>query len=148
MKQSFKWIFAGSLAINLLAIGFIVGSFTRDFGSPFMWHPGFFEQVGDELPPKQREKFEDLMSALRNARMANVEKMDKARKKVIEILVAPSFDRSAFIQVASDMDVMFKDERQMMVEKTADLAETFTQDERQVLARFLSRPFPGPMGRP
>lgn len=143
LKQNFqrlgptRWLIAGSLLLNLLMGGVILGHAL----SPRHPQPRPVAAM-EALPAPQRQALESRLRDLRMDFDAQREQMRLARQRSLALLVAEPFDANAYrAQLQEGMNLRAEHQRQMQDNLVA-LAESLRVEERHALAETLRRPPP------
>ncbi len=138
MNRTLKLLFLGSLLLNLLLAGVIIGH--------IWWHmagPGYFmgENLVETLPPDQKQKVMTAMQQIHdNTRDLRIQ-MTLARDKSAKLLAANSFDKPAYMANMSHLQDLHDQLSQIINTRLADLAEGMTPQERSALADAMHRDF-------
>lgn len=140
---STRWLIAGSLLLNLLLGGVILGH---------MLHPRHPQPqpaaAMQALPETQRTALEARLRDLRMDFEAEREQMRLARERSLALLTAEPFDSNAYrAQLQEGMNLRNEHQRQMQDNLVA-LAEGLSPEERNALAETLRRPPPHRHGPP
>jgi uncharacterized membrane protein len=139
MSKTIKILIMGSLILNVLLIGILIGSisdrlFRKDF--PRRKPPEF----GLKLPPEKEKLFSDTIEKafLENDHIHK--QMDEARERVLSILSAPEFDEATYQAETEKLEKLRGVMMQRFADATKELAKQFNQEERRVLAEYLRQP--------
>jgi len=146
-----KVALAVSLAVNLFVIGIGVGAWGQKHrmdgmrrgpaGNPMM-------RLSEQLSPDKQQAFRQRMREVAIANQADARVSREARKTLVEVFSAPTFDAAAATQALAAVRQAETAGRTGMEAAMVDFAKGLNADERKALAQNLARPFgPGRGGR-
>lgn len=129
MKTSTKTLVTISIVLNVLFIGFFLGSITKD--------------CKHRIGPKKNfnpEIMQKLKSIKEDARQ-HMEEMKSVRNEIFEILTAEEFDSVAFETVSSKLHQCRGEMMCSMTDKIKEMASSMDLEERKELAMVLKHQF-------
>lgn len=137
----YKWIIVISLAVNVLLVGYMVGSQCMK-GPPRHAHEARMEEALKALPAEKQAEMKAFMQGFRDGAKGNFEDIRARREELRAIMTAETFDAQAFRTKARELGAVFKANKEAMLEKTIALAEGMSQKDRAILADIMHRPMP------
>jgi len=136
-----KMLIIGSLLLNALLVGVIIGNISHRVGGE-----RFFRRHGREfavkLPPDKQELFFTTMKRVHGENRGNYRQMREARQRTLLILTAPEFDEAAYQSEVAKLHQLRCRMMQRLADATTELAKQFNQEERKALADHLMHPPP------
>ena len=143
MSKTIRILIIGSLILNVLLIGIIVGSMSnRLFKEDFpRRHP---PPLTVNLPPDKEKLFSDTMEKAFRENDHIRKQMDEARERLLSILSASEFDEAAYQVETAKLERLRSVMMQRFADATKELAKKFNQEERKTLAEHLRQPPPPP----
>ncbi|MBI1274415.1 periplasmic heavy metal sensor [bacterium] len=150
MNTKIKFIILGSVLLNVLLVGFILGQSLHKFGPPPP-PPPLEEAALARLSPEKRQEVEKIMEEMKEDGRAMRETVRKEREKVTDILKAETFDEAAYRAQLDKVGSIYRARKDKLANRIAELAKTWPASDRAVLADLLRRPpvpphGPGPHG--
>lgn len=141
MKPSLKLFILGSILLNLLMAGLILGHVgKRIFGK----HPQFSaHDITRLLPEEKREQWREITDALEERSEAQREKLKAARQEASSHLCAENFNREAYVTAIQQIDGIRGEMMQDMASTLATIAEHLNQEERRKLSELFQKPHRG-----
>jgi uncharacterized membrane protein len=142
MSRKMKVLTIGSLFLNVLLIGVVIGDMSHRFRrEDFSGRRA--RELSSKLPEDKAALFLETVEKVHLNNRDIHKQIREGRRRAMKILTAPKFDEAAYqIQVEKLHEL-----RGLMMRRLADatmaLARQFDQQERKVLAQHLRRP-PGP----
>jgi uncharacterized membrane protein len=100
-----------------------------------------------QLPPDKETLFHQTMGKIREATTNIHEQIKGVEAEITNVLTAPEFNESLFLEKTKKLQDLYKMEREAMDKAVAKLASQFTAEERKVLQEIISRK-PGPPPSP
>ncbi|MBI1274412.1 periplasmic heavy metal sensor [bacterium] len=107
--------------------------------------PSHMKEALAKLPESKRELVENTFKSMHEQGKASHEQMKKLHDELKAIMVAPTFDKAAYLAKHKQLAALRNQEMEKREQAMADLASKLTQDERKTLADAM--PHPG-MHRP
>ncbi|MFN7401893.1 MAG: periplasmic heavy metal sensor [Alphaproteobacteria bacterium] len=139
MNHSVKIIFTGSLVINFLLVGFVIGHFALP--KPKGARPDPYAITRDLSEPLAGEVGQMITTALEERR-ADHAQLGEAQERVMAILTAPEFNAQTFTHTLGELDALHKAHHQRMTALMAAIASKLSQPERMKLAEHLRQSAP------
>ena len=145
MNRAAKMAFVGSIILNVLLLGFVLGQSPRRFDRNAMRQQRM-EQVIKDLPEASQQRLRERLQQLRATADPFFEQMRKAQDEAIQVLGAESFDEAALDrQEAKINEVRAKMSKQLS--QSVKLAiKDLSPEERRRFAQMLRRPPPPSQG--
>lgn len=154
------WLTTASLALNILLVGFLLGSsihypprgpFPEPHGGdmpPMMGdHPGsgsmseLFDQLSDQSKTLMREAFADIRAVHKNGR----EDIENARKAIAEAIGAPDWKAAALDKAEAHMQALMEENMKKSRARMRAVLEKLTPQERKIIADHMrDGPLPPP----
>jgi uncharacterized membrane protein len=153
------WLTAASLALNILLVGFLLGSsiyhpprepFPEPHGGdmpPMMGdHPGrdsmseLFEQLSDQSKILMSEAFADIRAVHKNGR----EDIENARKAIAEAIGAPDWNVATLDKAEAHMQALMEENMKKSRVRMRAVLEKLTPQERKVIADHMRNALPPP----
>lgn len=136
MNKKTKALIIGSLLLNVLLVGFVLGDVSHRFHKE---HPG--ERDGRDLASKlSKEKaalFSETVKRVRRENRDVFKQIREAREDAMRILGAPEFDEAAYRLQVEKLHTLHRLMKQHLADATIELARQFNQEERSALAQHL-----------
>jgi uncharacterized membrane protein len=143
MSQDVKKYLTFSIVLNLLFVGFFLGSMSHRMVAPPPPPPHEIDQLLATLPESQRPQFESAMQPFWKEMGDLHIALEKEKAKAQALLKAEPFNADAYLAEARHITQMHAQQKVHLAESIATLAKGFTPEERAVLAEIVSRPPPG-----
>ena len=145
MNRAAKMTFVGSIILNVLLLGFVVGQSPRRFDRSSMRQQRM-EQVIKDLPEASQQRLRERFQQLRGTAEPLFEQMRKAQDEAVQLLGAESFDEAALDrQEAKITELRAKMSKQLS--QSVKLAiKDLSPEERRRFAQMLRRPPPPSQG--
>jgi uncharacterized membrane protein len=139
MSKKMKVLTIGSLLLNVLLIGVIIGDMShrlrrKDF---FGRHA---PELASKLPEDKAELFRETVERVHLDNKDVYKQIREAREKTMKILTAPEFDEAAYRVKVDKIYELKGFMKRRLADATVKLARQFDQEERKVLAHHLRRP--------
>lgn len=139
MNKKMKILVMGSILLNVLLVGIIIGNVSHRL-SIEKFDRKHAPELAVKLSPDKEALFFETMEEVRAGSRDIHRQIEEARENALSILTAPEFDEAAY-QVAVDR---LHELRGILMQRLADatkqLAQQFNQEERRGLAEHLKRP--------
>jgi uncharacterized membrane protein len=139
MSKKMKVLMIGSLLLNVLFVGIIIG----DMSHRFRTSPPVAKTAGDLVSQFPEKKAAFISKALEKVRLENRDthkQIRKARERAMKIMVAEHFDADAYQTQVKKIHALRGLLKQRLADMTMELAMQFNHQERKVLAQYLRRP--------
>jgi uncharacterized membrane protein len=143
MSKAVKIAFIGSLVINLLLLGVIVGRVPRGLEA----RPTRQQQLDEALkkiPEPAQSRLREHFTQLRAAGDPLRRQIDQARGEALQLLAAEPFDQRAYSDQVTKIEELRIELSRRTGQKIKQMAQELSPDERRMLADVLRRPSPQP----
>jgi uncharacterized membrane protein len=141
MNRAAKMAFVGSIILNVLLLGFVLGQSPRRFDRNAMRQQRI-EQVIKDLPEASQQRLRERFQQLRSTADPLFDQMRKAQDEAVQVLGAESFDEAALDR----QEVKINELRAQMSKKLSQSVKSAIKDlspeERRRFAQMLRRPPP------
>jgi uncharacterized membrane protein len=139
MSKKIKALMIGSLLLNVLLIGVIIGDMSHRLRreDPFGRHAREFAL---RLPEDKVALFLETVEKVHLDNREIHQKIRKGRRKAMKILAGPRFDEAAYQIQVEKLHELRGLMRRRLADATIELARQFDQEERRALAQYLKRP--------
>jgi uncharacterized membrane protein len=145
MNRAAKMTLVGSIILNVLLLGFVLGQSPRRFDRNAMRQQRM-EQVIKDLPEASQQRLRERFQQLRGTADPLFEQMRKAQDEAVQLLGAESFDEAALDR----QEVKINELRAQMSKKLSQSVKSAIKDlspeERRRFAQMLRRPPPPSQG--
>ena len=145
MTKTIKLLILGSVVLNILLIGVIIGHVSYRLG----WKESGRRHVPElavKLPADKEELFLQTMKGVHLENRNVLRQIRDTRERALSVLTAPEFDEAAYQNEVVKLHWL----RGLMMQRLAgaakELAKQFNQEERKALAEHLRRPPRPPLG--
>jgi len=129
MKISTKVLVTVSLVLNVLFIGFFLGTISKDCKHKMRPKNNFNPEIMEKL------------KIIREDAHQHMSEMSNVRNEIYEVLTADEFDPLAFDTVSSKLHQCRGEMMCSMTDKIKEMASTMTLEERKELAMVLKYQF-------
>jgi uncharacterized membrane protein len=141
MNRAAKMTFVGSIILNVLLLGFVVGQSPRRFDRSAMRQQRM-EQVIKDLPEASQQRLRERFQQLRGTAEPLFEQMRKAQDEAVQLLGAESFDEAALDRQEAKIQEL-RAEMSKKLSRSVKLAiKDLGPEERRRFAQMLRRPPP------
>jgi len=145
MNRAAKMTFVGSIILNVLLLGFVVGQSPRRFDRSAMRQQRM-EQVIKDLPEASQQRLRERFQQLRGTAEPLFEQMRKAQDEAVQLLGAESFDEAALDRQEAKIQEL-RAEMSKKLSRSVKLAiKDLGPEERRRFAQMLRRPPPPSQG--
>lgn len=96
--------------------------------------PHFMEAAVSKLPEKKAAEFREVMKKVHEKNKSSHEQIKKLHEELQVILVAPKFDKSAYLAKSKEIQDAREKSHNDRTEAFATEVEKFSQDERKTLS--------------
>ncbi len=140
-----KWLLVGSLALNVLIVGVVVGALARGGPGGGRGSPQNLIGYVSSMPSERRQLLLQRTSNLRPELKALRQQARLAHRERVAAITAEPFDRSRYIAAQTRQIETETKMRMLMRDIVADTAAAMSLDERRAFLRWRP-PFraPGP----
>lgn len=139
MSKEMKVLTIGSLLLNVLLIGVIIGDMSHR-----LRREDFFgrhaPELASKLPEDKAELFRETVERVHLDNKDVHKQIREARERAMKILTAPEFDEAAYRVKVDKIHELKGFMKRRLADATVELARQFDQEERKVLAHHLRRP--------
>lgn len=144
MSKKMKMMVIGSLLLNALLIGVIIGNWSHRFGREHFI--GRHAELISKLPQEKAELFLKTVERVHLNNRNIYHRIREARKEAMRILAAPEFDEAAYRLELKKLHELGDLMMQGLANATIELAREFGQEERKILAQHLRHELRHPRG--
>ena len=145
MSTKIKVLTIGSLLLNVLLIGVIIGDMSHRFHREPFWGR-HAPELASRFPQNKAELFRETVQRVHLDNKDIHKQIREARKNAMKILTAPEFDEAAYRVKVDQIHELKGFMKQRLADATIELAKQFDQEERTALAEHLRRPPRPPWG--
>ena len=139
MNRWAKLIFIGSVILNMLLLGIILGQTPRQLSRSELRQQRIDELLKDapsEVQNRLREKFHQL----RAAGEPQFKQIRTAQEEAVTLLVTQPFDEASYDRKIAELISLRTAATENMSRVAKDVTKDLTADERQRFAKLLQRP--------
>jgi uncharacterized membrane protein len=136
MNKKMKGLVIGSLLLNVLLVGYVIGEMSHQFRGEYLGRRGGGELVS-RLPKEKATLFFETLEGTRRQNRHVFRQIREAREEAIRILGASEFDAAAYRRQIEKLHRQRGLMKQHLADATIELAKQFNQEERQALAQHL-----------
>jgi uncharacterized membrane protein len=147
MTKTVKLAFLGSLVLNVLLLGVILGQVPRGLESMPLTRQQRMEDSLKKLPEPTQARFREKFSQIRAAGDPLRHQIDQARAETLRLLSADPFDEAAYDREVNRIEALRAEVFKRMAQNFKQTAKEFSPEERRMLADVLRRPPPPPPSR-
>ncbi len=130
-KTLVKILIVSSIILNMLFIGVFAGHKFRHYSGRDS------REIVHILPSEKRELFFRTFEQIRSQRRTIYPEMKEVRQDIFRILTAPIFDGEAYQNKIVELHEIRKEMHLRSSLAVKELASQFTQEEREVIAKYL-----------
>lgn len=145
MNRAAKITFVGSIILNVLLLGFVVGQSPRRFDRDVARQQRI-EQVIKDLPQPSQQRLRDRFQQLRAGAEPLFDQMRKAQDEAVQLLGAEPFDAAAFERQQSKINDLRGQMSKQFSQSIKAAIKDLSSEERQRFAQMLRRPPPPGQG--
>ena len=138
MSKMFKLAFIISIILNVLFVGVLLSELPRRFSRGFSPQDRM-ERALKELPEPAQSQFRDKMKQMRAEAEPQFNQIREARNEAIRILTAEPFDEAAYDRQVNQIADLRVQMTKRMASTVKEVAKSLPADQRQALAKILSR---------
>ena len=139
MSKKMKVLIIGSLLLNVLLVGMIIG----DMSHRWQREPYFgrrARELASNLPEDEAGLILKTVERVHRNNRDVHKQIREARKRAMRILTAHDFDEAAYQIEVQKLQELRGLMMRRLANATIELARRFDQEERRVLAQYLRRP--------
>jgi uncharacterized membrane protein len=141
MNRAAKMAFVGSIILNVLLLGFVLGQSPRRFDRNAMRQQRI-EQVIKDLPEASQQRLRERFQQLRSTADPLFEQMRKAQDEAIQVLGAESFDEAALDRQEVKINELRARISKQLSQSVKSAIKDLSPEERRRFAQMLRRPPP------
>ena len=145
MNRATKMTFVGSIILNVLLLGFVLGQSPRRFDRNAMRQQRI-EQVIKDLPEASQQRLRERFQQLRATADPLFEQMRKAQDEAIQVLGAESFDEAALDRQEAKINELRAKMSKQLSQSVKLAIKDLSPEERRRFAQMLRRPPPPSQG--
>jgi uncharacterized membrane protein len=145
MSRAAKMAFVGSIILNVLLLGFVLGQSPRRFDRNAMRQQRI-EQVIKDLPEASQQRLRERFQQLRSTADPLFEQMRKAQDEAIQVLDAESFDEAALDRQEVKINELRAKMSKQLSQSVKLAIKDLSPEERRRFAQMLRRPPPPSQG--
>ena len=142
MTKALKLVFLGSLVLNLLLLGVILGQVPRGLETTPSTRTQRMEEALRKVPEPAQSRFREKFAQIRAANDPLRQQIDEARAETLRLLAAERFDEAAYDRQVSKIEELRDEMFKRMGRDFKKTAKEFSPEERRMLADLLRRPPP------
>jgi len=144
MTKTVKLAFLGSLVLNVLLIGVLLGQMPRGLEPTPPTRQQRMEESLKKLPEPAQSRFREKFSQIRAAGEPLRQQIDQARAETLRFLSVDPFDEAAYDREVNRIEELRREMFKRMAQNLKKTAKEFSPEERRMLAEVLRRPAPSP----
>ena len=145
MNRAAKMAFVGSIILNVLLLGFVLGQSPRRFDRNAMRQQRM-EQVIKDLPEASQQRLRERLQQLRATADPFFEQMRKAQDEAIQVLGAESFDEAALDRQEAKINELRAKMSKQLSQSVKLAIKDLSPEERRRFAQMLRRSPPPSQG--
>ena len=145
MNRAAKMAFIGSIILNVLLLGFVLGQSPRRFDRNAMRQQRI-EQVIKDLPEASQQRLRERFQQLRSTADPLFEQMRKAQDEAVQVLGAESFDEAALDRQEAKINELRTEMSKQLSQSVKLAIKDLGPEERRRFAQMLRRPPPPSQG--
>jgi len=142
MSKTVKLAFLGSLVLNLLLLGVVVGFMPRGLEATPPGRQQRLEEALKKVPEPAQSRFREKFAQMRAATDPLRRQIDQARGETLRLLAADRFDEAAYDREVSKIEGLRTEMFKSMGQNFKQTAKEVSPEERRLLAEVLRRPAP------
>jgi uncharacterized membrane protein len=142
MTKALKLVFLGSLVLNLLLLGVILGQVPRETTPSTRTQR--MEEALKKVPEPAQSRFREKFAQIRAVNDPLRQQIDEARAETLRLLAAERFNEAAYDRQVSKIEELRGEMFKRMGQDFKQTAKEFSPEERRMLADVLRRPPPPP----
>ena len=141
MNRAAKMTFVGSIILNVLLLGFVLGQSPRRFDRNALRQQRM-EQVIKDLPEASQQRLRERFQQLRATADPLFEQMRKAQDEAVQLLGAESFDEAALDRQEAKINELRAQMSKQLSQSVKSALKDLSPEERRRFAQMLRRPPP------
>jgi len=139
MSKKMKVLTIGSLLLNVLLIGIIIGDMSQRLQREHL-SGRHARELSSKLPEDKAALFLETVEKVHLNNRDVHKQIRAARQRAMKILTSPKFDEAAYQVQVEKLHELRGLMRRRLANATIELARQFDQQERRALAQHLRRP--------
>jgi uncharacterized membrane protein len=140
MSKKMKILIFGSLLLNVLLAGFVIGDVSHRFHKEYFDRKSV-QEFASKLPGDKAALFLETVERVHLNNRDAYHQIREAKKEAMKMLAAPEFDETAYRLQVEKIHELRSLMKRRLADATIELAKQFSQKERKALAQHL-RHFP------
>ena len=144
MTKTVKLAFLGSLVLNVLLLGVILGQVPRGLESMPPTRQQRMDDSLKKLPEPTQARLREKFSQIRAAGDPLRQQIDQARAETLRLLSADPFDEAAYDREVNRIEELRGEMFKRLAQNFKQTAKELSPEERRMLAEVLRRPSPPP----
>ena len=145
MNRAAKMTFVGSIILNVLLLGFVVGQSPRRFDRNALRQQRM-EQVIKDLPEASQQRLRERFQQLRATADPLFEQMRKVQDEAVQLLGSESFDEAALDRQEAKINELRAQMSKQLSQSVKSALKDLSPEERRRFAQMLRRPPPPGQG--
>jgi uncharacterized membrane protein len=141
MSKTTKLVLIGSLVLNLLLLGVVIGQSPRRFDRGAM-REQLMEQKIKDLPPASQARLRQRFTELRKTAEPLFDQLRQVQDETAQLVGADPFDPAAFDRQEAKIIQLRAETTKKLTQSVKDAVKDLTLEERQRFAEILRRPTP------
>jgi uncharacterized membrane protein len=142
MTKALKLVFLGSLVLNLVLLGVILGQVPRGLETTPSTRTQRMEEALKKVPEPAQSRLREKFAQIRAVNDPLRQQIDEARAETLRLLAAERFDEAAYDRQVSKIEELRGEMFKRMGQDFKQTAKEFSAEERRMLADVLRRPPP------
>lgn len=141
MTRTLKLVLLGSLVLNILLLGEILGRLPRSLEGNLSRQQRM-EQGLKNLPEPMQARFREKFQQIRAAGDPLRDQLGAAREEALRLIGAEPFDEAAYDRQLTKVETLRVEMFRSMGAAAKEIAKAMPADERRMFADLLRRPSP------
>jgi uncharacterized membrane protein len=142
MSNAIKLAFIGSLVLNLLLLGVILGLAPRRFEATPPSRQQRIEEALKKLPEPGQSRVRESFTKMRTSMDPLREQLDRARTETLRLLGTEPFDAAAYDREVGEIEALRAEMSKRAGQHLRQTARELSPEERRMLVEVLRRPAP------
>ena len=142
MTKPLNLVLLGSLVLNLLLLGVILGRMPRGLETAPSARTQRMEEALKKVPEPAQSRFREKFAQIRAVNDPLRQQIDEARAETLRLLAAEQFDEAAYDRQVGKIEELRSQMFKRMGQDFKQTAKGFSAEERRMLAEVLRRPPP------
>ena len=141
MNKTVKMVFVGSIVLNVLLLGVLLGRLPHRFERP----PARQERLENslkEFPESGRAPFRDTLELMRKDGEPIDNQIQQTRDEILRIIMNDPFDEAAYDRQIAKINELRIERAGIMTKIIKDQVKSSTPDQRKMLVEMLKRAMP------